>query len=655
MVRNSGSVVLLALAVSFPAHAALKTKPVVKPGPSTISAEEAALAAVHAGEHAVILDDDTIRTDISGIECEIERHFRAKILTNEGRGLADVEIPAVREDASVKKWWGRVLLPDGKVLELPREELARQTLVKSRLGEVQSIRAALPGVVPGAVVDYGWTVRSVPVSYDRVELQQRYRVRSARYGWRPIGALPAGFRVSRSEGRQVEVESDPGGVWVIARDLPAVVEEPDMPPRSEVQTALHLYYASPEDGGDDYWRGIAQRSETSVKAFNRPAVLREAIARMGLPPQAPLEERLRAAHAWLEENVRRTDLRSSEEVELSGSDDRESAEKAKKVLAAGEGTARDLDWLFLGIARELGASARLVYVADRRSNYFDPALRTLYQFAATIVAVGAPDAPLDKWALVDAGSGLPYGEVPWYFTGIAGLVATGKKADTVMIPPAPAMRNLAATSGTLKFVDGNEAAVASWTRTARGQHGFAERRHLRDLDPSERQKWLRALCGEAGENEVLLAEAPGLERASGNLELRCEVEQDPGGLDDRIVQYSYPVAGPWVEWLPDYADDRRVHPIVFPYPKADVGTMTLEAPEGFEPGEPPPPVVLNGRLADYALTVEKAERGFRVSRSFVLKALVVPPAEYAEFRSYLQKVREADRTSVVFLRRGSGR
>jgi hypothetical protein len=217
------------------------------------------------------------------------------------------------------------------------------------------------------------------------------------------------------------------------------------------------------------------------------------------------------------------------------------------------------------------------------------------------------------------------------------------------------MRNLSTTTGTVKFVDGNEAIVTSWSRTAKGQHGFDERRYLRDLDPAERRERLRSLCGESGGAEVLVAEAPGIDRPAGDLELRCELERDPGGFDDRIVQYSYGLGGPWFEWLPDYSDDRRVHPIVFRFPKADLGTMTFEAPEGFEPGEPPPPVVLNGRLADYTLTVEKDERAFKVSRSFVLKALVVPPADYGEFRAFLQKVREADRTSVVFRRRGAAR
>ena len=655
MSRAVGSVPLVLLAAALGAEAAPKVKFVVGPGPTTISAEEAALAATGAGEHAVVLVDDTIRQDRTGIECEIEHHFRAKILTNEGRSLADVEIPGLRGYTSLRKWWGRVLLPDGKVLELSQEDLSKQTLVKSSLGEVESIKAALPGVVPGAVVDYGWTLRAVPGFYDRVELQGRYRVLSTGYLWRPLDLLPAGYRLSRSEGRQVETGRDPGGVWVRARDLPPIVEEPYMPPRGEVQTALHLYYGLPDDAADDYWGGIARRTESRVKLFNRPAVIRDAIARMALPAGAPLQDRLRAAYAWLDANVRRTDLRSAEELESADDTDPENAEQAKRVLASGEGTARDLDWLFVGIARELGASARLVYVADRTSNFFDPALRTVHQFSGTIVAVGAPEEPLDRWALVDPGSGLPYGEVPWYFTGISGFVATGKQADTVKIPPSPPARSVSSTTATLSFVDGNEAVVASWTRTAKGQHGFDERRHLRDLDPGERERRVRELCGEATGSDVLVAETPGLDQTRGPLELRCEFEREPGGLDERISRYSFPIFGPWFVWLPDFSDERRVHPIVFRFPRIDVGTITMRPPEGFEPESGFDPVILNGRLADYALTVETVDGAFKVSRNFVLKSLVVPPAEYAEFRAVLEKVRAADRASVTFRRAGAAR
>lgn len=654
MSRRVAATAVLILAATSAAVAAPRKPFEVRPGPAGITPEEASLVAADAGDHAVVLVWETIRTDHTSVESDVEHHFRAKILTDEGRDLANIEIPGIEGWTKLEQWWGRVFLPDGSVLELPKEEVRVQSLVRSREGNLVTFRAALPGVVPGAVVDYGWKLRTLPVDHARVELQGPYRVLSLRLGWRPR-EIPWLTRITRSEGRQVTHDQDANGVWITARDLPAVVEEPNMPPLAELRTAAHLCYVTATAArAGDYWSDVARTSESWVRAYNKPGVIKDAVRRIGVTEDEPLESRLRRAYAWLQSNVRRTDLRSVEELELAAEQDRESPDKAKEVLAAGEGTANDLDWLFLGIARELGAQARLVFVADRTRNYFDPGLRTLDQFAGTIVAVGAPASPIETWRLVDAGSGLPYGEVPWYFSGIAGFAATGPSATILKIPPSPAAANVTTTVGTVRFVDGNEAVSASWVRTATGQSGYDTRRALRALEARERTTALKALCGADDGLEVLSSESPGLEAPAGAFTLRCETESEPERSVAGDARYLRDAGGPWFEPMLDLPGGHRTHPLVFRFPRTEIAAITYEAPEGYVPGDPPPAVTIPSRFGEYSRTVERLDRSFEVRRRFVRSALAIPAADYDAVRAFLTDVRASDGVPLPFVPAGAG-
>ena len=92
----------------------------IRPGPTSISDEEHAITEDPAAgvEHAVILVEETERDEDIGAEMETRFHRRVKILSNQGRDLANIEIPFDPRTDRLKEWWGRTLLPDGTVLDI---------------------------------------------------------------------------------------------------------------------------------------------------------------------------------------------------------------------------------------------------------------------------------------------------------------------------------------------------------------------------------------------------------------------------------------------------------------------------------------------------------------------------------------------------------
>ena len=120
----------------------------VEPGPQVISAEERAIEPdpSSGAEHAVILLEETDRIEDELRDSRTSYHVRAKILSNEGRDLANVEIPYMARDGVLRRWWGRTILPDGTVRELKEEELDRQSVMKTAWGEVRAMKGALPEI-----------------------------------------------------------------------------------------------------------------------------------------------------------------------------------------------------------------------------------------------------------------------------------------------------------------------------------------------------------------------------------------------------------------------------------------------------------------------------------------------------------------------------
>jgi hypothetical protein len=639
----------------------------IKPGPSTISPAEAAIVAdPSAGsQHGVILVEETVRNEnIGGTSLgarpayEISHHTRAKILSAEGRSLADVEIPGLRFDSDLRTWWGKTILPDGTVLELKEEDLKRQSLVQEGMRRIRTVKAALPGVVPGCVIDYGYVVDGngyFPI--ERVVLQKQWPVKLVRYKWIPSGLLASSYVTAHLEGKNVEIKPDRGSVLVTAKDLAPVADEPNMMPVEEVRPTVTLYYSNSSEKPDEYWNAMAKSVESELKRFTgNGSAIRAAIASMQLPPEGSLPSRLEAAYEWLSLNVTNTGLMSAEQEEAYDSEQYDDSLTAKSVLAAKRATPRQHDFLFAGVARALGLEANLVFATDRSSKFWSRGLKSMSQFWYTLVAVRAPGEPDDKIVFVDSGSGLPYGVVPWRATGVATFVCTQKGAQSLTVPPALPKVNREDTKVTVLFGEEGEGHTAKWYRNAGGAEGMDYRRWLRDLDPDEREKAVESLCrGGRTDVEIVSSETPGLSDNTGRFELACDIDLGETGITQDISRYSFSFVGPWWPQTPEFPSATRSGTVVFHYPFAQIVSVDVAAPAGFKTGAVPAPVELQSPFGHYQLVVAKTDTGFHVDRGLVLSSIVVNVPDYPAMRTFFQDVAKHDQASLSFERDRSAR
>lgn len=622
----------------------------IRPGPPAMSAGEQAIVAdvARGSQHGVILVEETERED--NLVSEMAYHLRAKILSPEGRSLADVTIPTGRGASDLKTWWGRTILPDGRVLELRQTDLQVQSVARTSSGEYRQLKGALPGVVPGCVIDYGYVIlQDGFVSSTRVFLQKSWPVRSFVYRWIPNQSIPAAFVTSHVDGRPVDVKHDRSSVVVTAHDLDPVPEEPHMPPLGETRASVTFYYAPTNEQPEEYWKLRAKRADAAIQSFcGRSGALKDTLQSMAIPAEAPLQDKLRTIYDWLAVHVKNTGLMSAEEQEA----DEEESEtyNARMVLRAGEATPRQLDLLFAGLARAVGAEANLVFAVDRTERFWEGAYKSMDQFSYSFVAVRPPGGGANVPVLIDAGSGLPYGELPWRATAARSLLCTPAGASVLAVPPAPAEKNRTETRAEVRFDEDNATMTVHWTRTANGAAGLDQRRWLRHLDVRKRKEALDALCGGSGRVDVTSADLPGLDKTVSPFEITCDLEIEDTNLDDDIGRYSLPILGAWWPETPELPSTTRVHPVVFDYLKADTVTLDITAPHGFEPGDVPEPVELETAMGRYQLVVKKTPTGYHVDRGLAVTALIVEKEDYGTFRKFLEEVRNADRTTVTFTR-----
>jgi hypothetical protein len=609
------------------------TKVRIDPGPEAISDAERAIEADPAAgvEHAVILLEESQLNDDYGAASEFQHHVRAKILSNEARELADVTI-RLEPDEKLTGWWGFVVLPDGKVLHLEERELIEQSIVRIGRHESRSLHAPLPGVVPGAVIDYGYTSKGEYVyGWRSIALQRRWPVRKLVYRWKPTGDYSSAYRVYRHEGLDIQVTQGRDAVLLVARDLPGVVEEPHMPPEYEVRASMTLYYMTGKERFKSFWKDHAADIDRRSRGREPSEVARQALAAVEASGAATLPEKLKAAYDWIGGHVENP-LVQRDEPGLNA------------VVTSAH--SEPPDQLFAEVARALGAEAHVVLAPDRRERLWDPDLKSLGQLPVSLVAVRAPGAPDEAAIVTDPSSGLPFGLVPWWSSGVRALLATPDDVRPILVPASSPADSTTHTEVGIDFDTEGAAMTANWESIARGHAGLNLSQLLSSLSQDDR----RAFCGEGPDARTLRAEFGVLPSMTSRL--RCAIEIATAGIEDDVGRYDVGWSGPWIAPLPDLPVGARVHPVLLDFPQVEFSNIEVRAPAGFVTAGAPDERTVDSSFGKYRARFSTTPEGYRVERALAQLVVLVPSSDYDALRAFYDGVRDADRTPLTFVRKG---
>ncbi len=596
---------------------------------------------------AIYLYRQVDRDDADSVET---LYSRIKILTDEGRKHANIELPYLKGSTSIRGLQARVIQVDGSIAEFDGT-VYDKPLVKARGVKMMAKSFTLPNVGVGTIIEYryqrvmpyGWAFDSRwLLSDDLFTKRGVFSLRPAyglliRWSW-PLG-LPPDTKPPVDQRGTIRLET---------RDVPAFVTEDFMPPEDVMKYRVEFIYegeGSSQREPAAYWKAFAKRSDRRLQAFvSSRGVLEQEVARL-VQPGDSAEEKARKLYARAQQIRNLSFERQATEQEVKR-EKREEIDSAKEVLKHGYAYADQITWLLYGLMRAAKLDVSLVLVSTRDNSFFDPAYMNSGQLNTCVVLVKLDDDAL----FLDPGTPfMRFGYLPWSETAVKGLRLGGDgQWLTTSLPSSDESRVERKVTVKLTTSGSIEGKV---TVTYSGLEAAWRRLNQRHDDATERRKFL--------ENEVEYDVPSGI-----NVKLTNEPDWI-GPDSDLVAEFDFSVPG-WAVYAGNRAllpmglfsgsekrvfeHSARVHPLYFSFPYRHTDEVAIELPSGWQVSSVPKDLSADIKVASYKANAQAAGGVLSVKREFVMNTIVIQQKYYSQVRDFYQAVRAGDEEQIVVTR-----
>jgi len=609
------------------------------------------------GAPAIILFREVDRDDNIHTPHE-DNYFRIKILTEEGRKHADIEIPFLKENENVVSLKARTIRPDGSVANFDGKVFEKYLLKGKFEGRQLKVLAktfTLPDVQVGSIIEYSYTIDygeymlfdSHWVLSDELFTKKAvftlkpfndnyYGNYSMRWSW---NSLPAGSVPPKEGGDHI--------VRMEATNIPAFQTEDFMPPENELKSHVDFIYeeGSSEKDQANYWKHFGKQRNGQLESFvGKHKAMEEALAQIVAPSDSP-EVKLRKIYDRVQQ-LRNT----SYEVEKTEQEQKRAKEKAAEnvnvedIWKRGYGTGTQLTWLFLGLARAAGFEAYGCWVSARNEYFFTPVTMQSSKLNANVVLVklNGKDVYFDPGAAFT-----PFGMLTWFEAGTAGLRLDKDGGTWIHTTLPQASESRIERAGKLKLSETGDL-EGKLTITYVGLEAMYRRLEERHADEAARKKYLEDGLKEQIEagTEVDLTNKP--DWASSETPLVAEFDlKVPGWASSAGRRVMIPAALFTAGEKGVFEHAKRVYAIYFEYPHLKSDDLTIELPAGWQVSSVPPPQNQDGHVILYTLKVDQSPGTVRLTRKFTIDFMMLEAKYYTALRNFFQVVRTGDGEQIV--------
>ncbi|MFN7947980.1 MAG: DUF3857 domain-containing protein [Blastocatellia bacterium] len=393
-----------------------------------------------------------VYVDDASEDLVLNHYIRIKVFNERGvESQSKVEIPYFN-DERIKDIKARTIKPDGSIVELSKDSIYDRTVVKASGVKLKAKTFAMPGVEPGAIIEYRWREAHTYSSANnlRLHFQREIPVQMVRYYLKPSSAMFGGMKTITFHGKDVSFVKEKNGFSsVTMNNMPAYREEPRMPPVDEVRTWMLVYYSN-DDGSNPqaFWgsfgRLLYEGSKDDLKVNDD---VRKAAAEITSGATTP-DEKLQRILGFVRTKIRNT---SADTAGLSA----EEKKKLKKnnspadTLKRGYGSGPDLDMLFAALAAAAGFEARLAFLPDRSDIFFTPNTPRLY---SRVIAIDIAVRVGDEWRFFDPSSTyVPFGMLRWQQEGVKALITDPKAPSFINTPISASSRSMMRRTAKMKL------------------------------------------------------------------------------------------------------------------------------------------------------------------------------------------------------------
>ena len=601
------------------------------------------------GAPAIILFREVDRDDNRYTPHE-DNYVRIKILTEEGRKYANVEIPFSKGFESIVGIHARTIKPDGTTVEFDGNTFEK-TVMKQRGFSVLVKAITLPSVEVGSVIEYFYTIdlKEYYVFESHWILSEELFTKDAKFSLKPYQSPYNEFHL-RWSWQQLPTGAEPkqnalGIIEMKAHNIPAFQTEDFMPPENELKARVDFIYDQelPERDADKFWQHVGKKRNGSMESFvGKRKAMEEAVSQIVSTTDSP-EVKLRKIYDRVQK-LRNTsyEIRKTEQEEKR--DKEKEATNVEDVWKRGYGNGVQLTWLFLGLARAAGFEAYGCWVSDRRQYFFNPNLMKSGELDANVVLVkvNGKDVYFDP-----GGAYTPYGMLTWSETGVVGLRLDsdgGKWIHTAMPEPTESQVRREAA---LKLSDTGDM-EGKVTVTYTGLEAMYQRQEQRNEDDASRKKHLEDDLKEQipAASEVDLTAQPDWGSSEAPLVAVFDLKI-PGWVSSAGKRALLPVGFFTTHEKQVFEHTTRVHPIYFKYPYEKIDDVTIELPSGWKVSNAPSPKTQDGKVIIYEMKVENGKGTLHITRRLNSDVLLLDPKYYASLRNFFQVVRTGDEQQVL--------
>jgi hypothetical protein len=603
------------------------------------------------GASAIILYRQVDRDDHEWLTRHQYNYMRIKILTEEGRKYANVEIPFVKEGGNIEHISARSVKPDGSIVNFDGQ-VFEKTLFQSRRGAYLAKAFTIPDVEVGGIIEYFYTTDLRHIYNSEWIVSESLFTKTARFSlWRykssPYNSVKVNIRwVRQNLPPGAEPKEFPGDIIRMeATNIPAFQTEEFMPPANELKARVDFTYDEglPETDPNKYWQRVGENWNNRLEKFiDKRKAMEQAVAQI-VSPSDPPETKLRKIYDRLQEFRNKSyELRKTEQEEKREKD--KADENVEDIWKRGYGNSSQITWLYLALVRAAGFEAYDCLVSDRAQYFFHPETEQGGKLAANVVLVklNGKDLYLDPGAEFT-----PFGILPWSISGVPGL-RLGRGGVTWIQTTLPkSSDSRGERNAKLRLLDTGDL-EGRLTFKYTGLEAMYYRVHLRNSDEVARKKFVE---------DAVKRQIP--------VPAQAELTNKPdwsGAETPLIVEFDLKVPA-WAsnagkrqiiqaglftaqeKHLFEHAN--RVHPIYLEYPYETLDDIVIELPTGWQVSSVPSAQAKDGHVINYEMKVEGNKDTLRVTRKLAVDFLLVEQKYYPALRDFFQAVRTGDEEQIV--------
>ncbi|MEO8314099.1 MAG: DUF3857 domain-containing protein [Pseudomonadota bacterium] len=653
----AGLVVMLGVAAASAFAAGANTKPVkdADAGPAaqwrTVPAEELAMTSEPRapGAAAVYLFTQVDRDDRTSNE---QVYRQVKVLSEEGRDLANVSISYNKQRESILDIEARVIQADGTVVPF-NGTIYDRPLASSREQDIYVKTFTLGDVRVGSVFEYRFRHRYDTVGFlyrSRWMLSQDLFTRYAKFSLRmssntgvrwswPLG-MPEGTVPPKLEKNMVSME---------IRNVPATIKEDFMPPAAEVALTVTFTYVNDKTPTVDplkFWADFGGKNLLSMEQFMGDARnMRDQLDSI-IAPGDSNEQKVRKIYEHVQQ------LNNMGEPAFAGEKKKEPTDcklplSAREVGKFGCGNTSQIQLYFIALVRAAGIPAAPALVASRKDRFFQP--QSMLTTGLTgLMAVVTIDG---KEVLLQPGvSMLPFGVLPWMETAVPAFKLSREGAQWITTPM-PKTRD-AVTSRKAKFSLTPDGRLEGTVTVRYSGHEAITR--LVNLRTSDEQTRLEALVNDLRESmatpaDITLLRQPDWKARNGVIEAEFQVTvQQWAVTTGNRIMIGMGLFGK--EQAGKFVSATREQPIYFEHPFATEDEIEITIPAGYKVQSVPAARTPADNSLGYATRVDASGGAVTIRRALTHEILLVKQAQYPRVRSFYELVRTGDQEQLVLAR-----